>query len=305
MGAMTLGWDQADRNATITTAGTTVTYVRDVEGRLRTRAGLATDYRNGFDGPGDSPAFMKTPTNNIAEIIVGLPGGATYFYRNPSFTTSPTRWAYPNLHGDTLVTTDNAGVSVQPLLTNSPDGHQTNGGAGNYLAGSYGWLGQYARATEDLPANGDIIQMGARPYHTGIGRFLSVDPNDPINQNDLNGQRLDSDSDGGGDSFWFFQFGDIPLERSDFSTGAIGCLLAAYGCGGRRGIGFGANISSAVRWTYTLPGYRGRPGVRTATRWDPRFRAPRFPWHCSSNVSIAVSLFYLKCKTVRPRRLCQ
>ena len=204
MGATRLGWDQADRNATITTAGTTVTYVRDVEGRLRTRAGLATDYRNGFDGPGDSPAFMKTPTNNVAEIIVGLPGGATYFYRNPSFTTSQTRWAYPNLHGVTLVTTDSAGVSVQPLLTNSPDGHQTNGGAGNYLAGSYGWLGQYARATEDLPANGDIIQMGARPYHTGIGRFLSVDPieagnasdytypNDPINQNDLNGQRLDS-----------------------------------------------------------------------------------------------------------------
>lgn len=65
------------------------------------------------------------------------------------------------------------------------------------LSADYGWVGQHQKATETDLQN--IIQMGARPYHPGLGRFLAVDPveggtpndyvyvTDPINSFDLNG----------------------------------------------------------------------------------------------------------------------
>ncbi|MCP4967844.1 MAG: hypothetical protein GY926_21740 [bacterium] len=61
----------------------------------------------------------------------------------------------------------------------------------------YGWLGQHQKATETTHDN--ITQMGARPYHPGVARFLSVDTieggtlndyayaHDPINSYDLTG----------------------------------------------------------------------------------------------------------------------
>ena len=111
------------------------------------------------------------------------------------------QWLLPNIHADTLVVLGDDGT-----ISTGPHVYEP---WGNPLAGSsypdftantaeYGWLGQHQKATETTHQN--ITQMGARPYHPGIARFLSVDPieggtlndytyvHDPINSYDLDGK---------------------------------------------------------------------------------------------------------------------
>ncbi|MGH2627456.1 MAG: RHS repeat-associated core domain-containing protein, partial [Anaerolineales bacterium] len=79
------------------------------------------------------------------------------------------------------------GVALSALPDNS---------AGNL---DYGWLGSHLRPLEHAPGLA-TIELGARPYVPGIGRFLSVDPieggsandydyvnGDPVNNLDLTG----------------------------------------------------------------------------------------------------------------------
>jgi RHS repeat-associated protein len=71
--------------------------------------------------------------------------------------------------------------------------------AGNF---DYGWLGQHQRPVE-TEAGIATIEMGARPYIPGLGRFLEVDPveggsandydyaeSDPLNNVDLDGRAV-------------------------------------------------------------------------------------------------------------------
>ncbi|MGH9149290.1 MAG: RHS repeat-associated core domain-containing protein, partial [Acidimicrobiales bacterium] len=80
------------------------------------------------------------------------------------------------------------GVALSALPDNS---------AGNL---DYGWLGSHLRPLEHAPGLA-TIELGARPYVPGIGRFLSVDPveggsandydyvnSDPCNSVDLDGR---------------------------------------------------------------------------------------------------------------------
>jgi RHS repeat-associated protein len=65
----------------------------------------------------------------------------------------------------------------------------------------YGWLGQHQRGLEHQTGLTPVIEMGARPYVPGVGRFLAVDAleggcandytyvhGDPINSLDVAGQ---------------------------------------------------------------------------------------------------------------------
>ena len=70
--------------------------------------------------------------------------------------------------GATLVY-DPFGTALTPTSTTSPDGVPDNS-AGNF---DYGWQGQAQRGLEHAPGIA-TIEMGARPYVPGTGRFLSV-----------------------------------------------------------------------------------------------------------------------------------
>jgi RHS repeat-associated protein len=208
LGGQTMVYDQADRHISTIEGTDTITYQRDSDDRIvkRTVNGSDSIYYS-FSGPGDAVGQSMVPNGSggwtTLDRTVPLLGGVMFNSRfNPNTSNYSTTWSYPNVHGDVIATADGSGtkqgatLSYDPYgepLTNNPDNH-----AGEF---DFGWLGAASKATEHLGSI-NTIQMGARQYVPGLGRFLSTDPvdggsandyeysdGDPVNRFDLDGRQ--------------------------------------------------------------------------------------------------------------------
>jgi len=107
----TLTYDVADRHmSTVLADGTTITYVRDATGRVVSRItdapGTANDSTIRYSFAGGTLFAMLDGSNQVLQRELSLPGGVSLSIP----ATGGQVWAYPNLHGDVILTTDATGI---------------------------------------------------------------------------------------------------------------------------------------------------------------------------------------------------
>lgn len=258
LGSETLTYDGADRHVKTVKGATTVEYLRDATDRIvQRKVNGAVVARYGFSGAGDTPDMTLDASSAVVEKTVGLIGGVLYTDR----ASGADVWSYPNVHGDVMAVADGVGAKQGATLTYGPFGQPLAAGAppdnstGNF---DYGWLGQHQRPVE-TEAGIHTIEMGARPYVPGLGRFLEVDPveggsdndydyveGDPINKFDLDGLFCmfgkNPKSKGSGCRGGRFKHAAINVAAGFATAAAITACIATVACG----VAMGTAVVAAV-----------------------------------------------------------
>jgi RHS repeat-associated protein len=205
MGAETYGYDYLNRHLSTVAGASTVSYTRDALNRIVARVAPTGTTRYAYSDGADSAALVLNTTNTLVQATIGLPGGVTLTrVRNGgAWDATQAVWSYPNIHGDHQATANQSGVKTAGPVVYDPYGGTITGVVPDNSTGNmdYGWLGQHQRPQEHEPGLQPVIEMGARPYHNTLGRFLTIDPvpgascndydyvcGDPVNAFDLAGE---------------------------------------------------------------------------------------------------------------------
>ena len=271
LGTQAYRYDAADRHMGIDAGAETLSYTRDPLDRLVARQG-ATTQRYRYANMGDSPDFSVDGSGAVTERYLSLAGGVNVTSRGATQI-----WSYPNLHGDVIARADAQGAKLGGTRWFSPWGEASANVLDNLDGDAdLGYLGRHAKLTEHGAGFEPLINMGARPYHIGLGRFLTTDPieggcandytyvfGDPVNTSDLSGRNIFGD-------IWDATGGKVvhaiacdPIGSLSIAAGigamvlpggwGVGAGLIALGAGGTkmgqslaRGDMFGAAVSGAT-----------------------------------------------------------
>ncbi len=138
---------------------------------------MSNDYY-GYTASGDSPDFITDESGNVTEKYLTLPGDVLVTIRPSRQSAGAQTFSLPNIHGDIMATV-NADGAVLGTYQTGPFGEKLANVANNpwntLNGASFTYVGQHEKLNEVALATVPI-QMGARVYIPGLGRFLSVDP---------------------------------------------------------------------------------------------------------------------------------
>lgn len=135
--------------------------------------------RFGYTAGGDAADLVLSADGRFLERVVPLPGGVVHTKEYGGAT----RWAYPNIHGDVIVTADGVGAGTSGVLLYGPHGQQIDSVTGDYVRADVlptggmdsGWLGQHQRPVENA-AGLQAVEMGARVYLPNLGASYRSTP---------------------------------------------------------------------------------------------------------------------------------
>jgi YD repeat-containing protein len=146
-----LTYDVQDRHTgTVLDDGTQISYRRDASGGLVERTvvdGVTTDtYRYSTGGV----SSVLDDTGALLQYTLSLPGGVSV-----TVTPSGQVWAYGNLHGDTIITTDSSGVRDGDRVDFDPFGQPIDP-----ATGLIGTTGADDAVADTLPGDADSGSWG-------------------------------------------------------------------------------------------------------------------------------------------------
>jgi RHS repeat-associated protein len=180
------------------TLTTQTTYTRDATGRVINRTttvdgATTSNVSYGYPDSSATPGETHDTVTGTTTLFDQLAGGTQL-----TSTNNVNTWSYPDLHGDNVVTANQAGTQTGTTTSYDPFGNvvHPNEQTGTY---TYGYEGKHDIGTDNTTPIA-LIEMGARVYAPQLGRFLQIDPipggsannydygnQDPVNYQDLSG----------------------------------------------------------------------------------------------------------------------